>query len=172
MSSNVRTNIEFAAQIVVAIAVVVVAGVLVKRLVFPPQPTPFYAAHISAGERFDLPDVDWKLNKKTLVFFLNKDCRYCTTSAPFYRQLIDEAFKQHVTLLAVLPNSPEEARAYVESIKLPITDIRTGPLAAYKIAGTPTLLFVNSSGTVERVWYGDAAGREKQIREEFLAVAD
>ena len=172
MRNTFRSNAEFAAQIVVAIAVVVVAGVLIKRMVFPPQPSPSRGAHINVGERLDLPDVDWKLNKKSLVFFLNKDCRYCTKSAPFYRQLTDEASKQNVRLLAVLPNSAEEAKAYIESIKLPIADIRTGALASYKIAGTPTLLFVNSSGTVERVWFGDASGREKQIRDEFLAVAE
>jgi len=77
--------------------VVVVAGVLVKRLVFPPQSTPFYAAHISAGERLDLPDVDWEAEQEN---------------------------------------------------------------------------FLNSSGTVERVWFGNAAGCEKRIREEFLAVAE
>ena len=168
MRNSFRTNVEFAAQIIVAIAVVTVAGVLIKRMVFPAQPRPSRVANISAGERLGLPDVDWKLNRKSLVFFLNKDCRYCTSSAPFYRQLTDEASKQNVRLLAVLPNSAEEAKAYVQSIKLPIDDIRTGPLASYKIAGTPTLLFVNSSGIVERVWFGDASGRENEIRESFL----
>ena len=172
MRDSFRTNVEFAAQIVVAIAVVVVAGLLIKRLVFTQPPRALNVPRISAGERLNLPDVDWKQNKKTLVFFLNKDCHYCTSSAPFYRELIDEASKQNVTLLAVLPNSAEESRAYVQSIKLPIDDIRTGPLAPYKIPGTPAVLFVNSNGTVERVWFGDASGREKQIREEFLTSVE
>src|ERR1051326_6270835 len=172
MRHSIRTNVEFGAQIAIAIAVVMVAGVHIKRLIFPQHPNASNIPRISAGERLNLPDVDWKQNGKSLVFFLNKDCHYCTTSAPFYRQLSDEASKQNVRLLAVLPNSMEEARAYVESIKLPIHDIYTSPLSMHKIPGTPTVLFVNSGGSVERVWFGDVSGREKQIREEFLTLAE
>jgi thioredoxin-related protein len=171
-NSSFRTNIEFGAQIVIAIAVLVVAGIIVKRHIFPEQRTPFNRHSISAGERLNLADVDWKQNKKTLVFFLNKDCRYCTSSAPVYRQLTEEAFKQNVKSLAVFPHSAEEAKAYLESIKLSIDEILISPLPPYKIAGTPTVLFVNNSGTVEGVWVGDASRREKQIREEFLTLAE
>ena len=172
MRGTIRTNIEFGAQIVVTVAVVIVAGLLIKRLIFTQQPSALNSPRISAGERLNLPGIDWKQNKKSLVFFLNKDCHYCTTSAPFYRQLTDEASKQNVRLLAFLPNSAEEARAYVQSIKLPIDEIQTSPLSPYKIPGTPTVLLVNSSGIVEGAWFGDASGREKQIREEFLTLAE
>jgi hypothetical protein len=165
---SLRTNIEFGAQIIVTIAVLVVAGVIIKRHAFPPRPIPLNEQRISAGERLNLPDVDWKRTQKTLVFFLNKDCYYCTSSAPFYRQWIEEASKgQNVSLVAVLPNSAEEAKTYIQSIKLPIDDIHTGPLASYRIPGTPTVLLVNDSGIVERVWFGGVSGKEKQMREEL-----
>jgi len=96
MQSRFRTNIEFGAQIVIAIAVLLVAGIIVKRHILPDQGTALKMPGISAGERLNLADVDWKQNKKSLVFFLNKDCRYCTSSAPVYRQLTEEAFKQNV----------------------------------------------------------------------------
>lgn len=172
MRSSFRTNIEFGAQIVIAIAVLVVAGIIVKRHISQDQRTVLKMPSISAGERLNLADVDWKQNKKSLVFFLNKDCRYCTSSAPVYRQLTEEAFKQNVKSLAVFPHSAEEAKAYLESIKLSIDEVLSSPLPPDKIAGTPTVLFVNSSGTVEGVWVGDASGREKQIREEFLTLAE
>lgn len=172
MRNSFRTNIEFGAQIVIAIAVLVVAGIIVKRYISADQRTALRMPSISAGERLNLPDVDWKQNKKSVVFFLNKDCRYCTSSAPVYRQLTEEAFKHNVKSLAVFPHSAEEAKAYLESIKLSVNEILIRPLPSYKIAGTPTVLFVNSSGTVEGVWVGDASGREKQIREEFLTLAE
>ncbi len=172
MQNNVRANIELGAQIAIAIAVLVVSGVLVKRQFFPRQLSPANVPRISAGERLELSDVDWKQNKRSLVFFLNKDCHYCTSSAPFYRQLTEEAARRSVKSLAVLPNSIEDAKAYIHSIELPIDDVRTGPLSSYKIPGTPTVLFVNSRGTVERAWFGDASGKEKQIREEFLALVE
>lgn len=168
--NNLRANIELCAQIVVAIAVIVVAGVIVKRHVFPQRPTPLNVQGIAAGEHLNLPDVDWKRTQKTLVFFLNKDCHFCTSSAPFYREWIEEASsKQNFSLVAVLPNSPEEAKTYIQSIGLPIADIHIGPLTPYKIVGTPTVLLVNESGIVEKVWFGGVSGKEKQMRDELLA---
>jgi thioredoxin-related protein len=172
MQSRFRTNIEFGAQIAVAIAVLVVAGVIVKRQLFAERRPTLNIPTISAGERLNLANVDWTQNKKSLVFFLNKDCQFCTSSAPFYRQLKEEALKQNVKSLAVFPHSTEEAKAYLESLQLSIDEIHSSPLAPYKIPGTPTVLFVNSNGTVEKGWFGDVSGREKQIREEFLTLAE
>ena len=170
MRNSLRTNLEFSAQIVVAVAIVAVAGVIVKRHVFPQRPAPLKMQGITAGERLNLPDVDWKRTQKTLVFFLNKDCHFCTSSAPFYRQWIEEASgKQNMSLVAVLPNSAADARKYIQSIGLPIDDIHIGPPWAYGIVGTPTVLLVNDGGIVERVWFGGVSGKEKQMREELLA---
>jgi hypothetical protein len=169
MQNRLRTNIEFSAQIVVTIAVLVVAGVIVKRQFFSVPGTPENL--ITSGERLNLAGIDWKQNKKSLVFFLNKDCQWCTSSAPFYRQLKEEALRQNVKSLAVFPHSTEEAKEYLQSIQLSIDEIYSSPIAPYKIPGTPTVLFVNSNGTVEKGWFGNVSGREKQIRNEFLTLA-
>src|SRR6185369_17913151 len=113
MRASVRSNIELAAQVVIAIAVVIAAGVLVKRNVWPGSAGGRIAS-ISAGERLNVPNVDWAQNKKSLVFFLKKDCPYCTSSATLYRQLMDEAAKRNVKCIAVLPNSPDDARKYLQ----------------------------------------------------------
>ena len=172
MQNNFKANIELGAQIAIAIAVIVVSGVIVKRNLFQRQANPANLPRINAGERLDVPNVDWAQNNKTLVLFLNKDCHYCTSSAPFYRQLIEEALKRNVKSLAILPNSIEEAKAYLRSIELPIDDVRSGPLSSYKVLGTPTLLFVDSDGIVRKVWFGAALGREKQMRDEIVALFD
>src|ERR1051326_1035090 len=146
MRANLRANIELAAQVAIALAVLVVAGVLLKRTVFPGQANVIAMPRINAGERISIPNVDWAQNKKSLVFFLKKDCPYCTSSAPLYRQLIQEASKRNVKCVAFLPNSPEEARKYLQYLELAIENIQTGPLAGYKITGTPTVMFVDESG--------------------------
>src|ERR1044072_4211579 len=93
MQNNLRANFELGAQVIIAIAVLVVAGVLIKRQISPQRLSPYDRPRINAGERLNLPDVDWKQSKKRLVFFLNKDCHYCTASAPFYKQLTEEGLK-------------------------------------------------------------------------------
>jgi peroxiredoxin len=172
MQSKVRANIELTAQVVVALAVVVAAGALVKRTFFPGGGNP-NLPRINAGERLSVPNIDWQQNQKSLVFFLKKDCPYCTTSAPFYRQLIDEASKRSVKSVAVLPNSADEARKYLQYLELPIKDVHTdAPLASYKISGTPTVLFVDSQGIVRSAWFGAQTEREKEMRDKLVTLFD
>jgi len=163
MQSKVRANIELTAQVIIALAVVAAAAALVKRNFFPGLGNP-NPPRISAGERLSIPNVDWKQNQKSLVFFLKKDCPYCTTSAPFYRQLIEDASKRNVKCVAILPNSADEARKYLQYLELPIENIQTGSLSSYKISGTPTVLFVDNEGIVRSAWFGAAPEREQEMR--------
>lgn len=172
MPNNLRSNIELGAQIAIAVAVVIAAGVLVKRNMFPSPANPGNRPRISAGEKLNVPNVDWAQNKKSLIFFLNKDCVYCTSSAPFYRQLIAEGSKRNVKSLAILPNTDQEARDYVKSLELPIDTVQTGVLESYKIAGTPTVLFVDRQGIVRSVWFGAVPAREKEMRDTLIQLFD
>jgi peroxiredoxin len=171
MSRSVRANLELGANVVIAIAIVVVAVVIVKRYASPPT-TPASLPRINIGERLNVPNVDWEQNKKSLVFFLMKDCKYCKSTAPFYRQLIEDASKRNVQRLAILPNSVEEGKKYVESLGLPIENVQTGALTSYKIPGTPSVLFVDRRGIVKSVWIGAEPGRDKEMRDELVALFD
>jgi peroxiredoxin len=171
MSNSLRSNIELGTQILIAVAVVVAAGVLVKRSIFPRQPSPDNRPRVSAGEKLNVPNVDWEQNKKSLVFFLKKDCSFCTSSAPFYRQLLEEASKRNVRSLAILPDSDQDAREYLAYLKLPIEIAQTGSsLEPYKIIGTPTVVFVDRQGIVRNVWFGAAREREKEMRDKLVEL--
>jgi len=173
MSNSFRANLELGVNIVIAIAIVVVAGIVVKRHFSPDQMNRGNLqlhSQVLKGTRMNIPDVDWEQNKKSLVLFLKKDCTYCTSSAPLYRQLIADASQRNVKSLAILPDSVEEGRNYINSLDLPIEDVRSGSLPSYKIAGTPTVLFVDHQGTVKSVWVGAVPGREKEMRDELVAL--
>lgn len=171
MANNLRANIELGAQIVIAVAVVVAAGVLVKRNLFPTRANPGNVPRINAGEKLAVPHVDWEQNKKSLVFFLKKDCVFCTSSAPFYRQLLEEAAKRNVKSLAILPDLDQEAREYLKYLKLPIDIVQTGSsLEPYKITGTPTVLFVDRQGIVRSVWFGAAREHEREMRDKLIEL--
>lgn len=171
MRANVRANIELVAQVAIAIAVLITAGVLVKRTAFS-GPASNRMPGISAGERLSVPNIDWAQNKKSLVFFLKKDCPYCTSSASLYRQIIEDATKRNVKCIAVFPNTLEEARKYLQYIELPIENVYTGPLRDSKIPGTPTVLFVDGSGIVRNVWIGAQTEREQEMRDKLVALFD
>ena len=171
MQIKTRANIELTAQVVIAIAVVIAAGALVKRTFFPASASS-NLQRINAGEHLNIANVDWAQNQKSLVFFLKKDCPYCSSSAPFYRQLIDDANKRNVKCLAVFPNTPDDAHKYLQYIDLPIENVQTGSLAAYKITGTPTVLFVDSQGIVRSTWFGAAPEREQEMRDKLVQLFD
>jgi peroxiredoxin len=168
MSKNIRANIELGINIVVAIAIVVVASAVVKRYAFSSNPTS--PPRIAKGDRLEVPNVNWEQNEKTLVFFLIKDCRYCQASAPFYRQLLADAAERNVKVLAILPNSAKEAKEYVQHLELPIDDLQTGSLASYKIPGAPSVLFVDKQGIVKSAWLGATQGREQEMRDDLIAL--
>lgn len=173
MPNNLRANIELGAQIVIAVAVVVAAGVLVKRNFLPARQNHENRPRINAGEKLNVPNVDWAQNRKSLVFFLKKDCSFCTSSAPFYRHLLGEASKRNVKSLAMLPDPDQEAREYIAYLKLPIDTVQTGTnLDTYKIAGTPTVVFVDRQGIVRNVWFGAAREREKEMRDTLVRLFD
>jgi peroxiredoxin len=173
MPKNLRANIELGLQVVIAIAVVVVASVVVMRYLSPQQVNPGKSEpQITAGTRLTVPNVDWQQNKKTLVFFLKKDCVYCKYGAPFYRELIEEASKRSVKWLAILPEPVEEGTEYVRSLDLSIENVQSAPLSSYKVSSTPTVLFVDSQGIVKSVWTGSDPTREKQMRAELIALFD
>jgi peroxiredoxin len=173
MPNNVRANIELGVNIVIAVAVVVVAVVVVKRYAFQ-QPVNSGSLQqqeqMIMGTRMNVPNVDWEQNKKSLVFFLKKDCVYCKSSALFYRQLIEEASKRNVKWLAILPDSVEEGRKYVQSLELPIENVQTGSLSSYKVPATPTVVFVDNQGIVKSVWIGAAPTRQKEMRDKLVAL--
>ena len=107
MTTSTKAKIELGLNIIVVVAIVTVTAVVVKRYVFQgAQQQP----RIKIGSQLNVPNVDWEQNKKTLVFFLMEKCSYCESSAPFYRQLIEDAAKYNVKSLAILPLPVEQGR--------------------------------------------------------------
>lgn len=62
-------------------------------------------------------------------------------------------------LLALLPQSVMEGKQYLEKLGVPVDDLRQVQLQSIGVTGTPTLLLVDSTGTVVDVWAGKLTGR-------------
>jgi hypothetical protein len=89
----------------------------------------------------------------TLLLGLSTNCKYDSASAGFYQRLA-QAASANTKLVAVLPQSREESEQYLTALKLPIEDIQQASPAALGIRGTPTLILVNSAGSVANFWIG------------------
>jgi thioredoxin-related protein len=143
------------AIIVVSIAI---CGALVKYFFFsessqPDQPRSRH--YIQKGQKVALEGVNWSRNGKTLLLVLQKGCRFCTDSAPFYKKLVDTVAKRPDThLIAVFPQTTDEGKDYLDELGVPISDIRQQPLTIFPIQGTPTLILVDNAGLASEVWIG------------------
>jgi hypothetical protein len=116
------------------------------------------------GTSFALQGEDWSKDRDgTLVFGVSTTCHFCTQSAPYFRQIL-ASVGPRIAAVAVAPEPAVQARQYLDGLGVAISDVRQMPLSEVGIRGTPTLVFVNRKGLVERVWRGALfADSEKEV---------
>lgn len=154
--SNLTKKVEMAANVAIILVAVLLAAVLTRQYLFPAQnqnqaqrPAPPVPQN---GKPVTLADVDWKKNGKTLLLVVSSTCRFCTDSAPFYQRLVKERGSAQV--IALVPQPPEEGRAYMQKLGVEVADVRQVSLAELGVGGTPTLILVDGEGKVSGAWVG------------------
>ncbi len=99
----------------------------------------------------------------TLILAIRNGCHYCEDSMPFYAELaaLHRAGKLKPALLAVLPDDAAVARAFLSENHVALPFSAGIPLDEIRVAGTPTLIWVNAQRRVLRAWVGEqpAAGQ-------------
>jgi len=162
--AKARQIVELTANIALIAAVVVGLTIYVQRLHSPgtnmaainapgPQPS-------SVGMKVDLPGVDWKAHKATLVVAISSNCHYCVNSTPFYSQITHTASK--TPIVVVMPQDQDEARSFLQRHSITPTKTVSSDLANIQVQATPTLLLVSPSGTVTRSWVGELSEVQRQ----------
>jgi H+/gluconate symporter-like permease len=149
-NNKIAKTLETAANIGIVVFVLAALGFLAKgHWLKSPEPK-----QISVGEQFALKNTNWQASGGAVVLGISTTCHFCTESAPFYRELVKKCEAQHVHTIAVLPQSQEEAEAYLSGEGVVVDEIRQYPLSQLEISGTPTLLMIDARGTVKQVWLG------------------
>jgi thioredoxin-related protein len=111
--------------------------------------------YVKAGASVSIPSVDWEKNQYTLVLALNTSCHFCTESSPFYRKLAeDEPLNKKIKLITVFPAFNNNGAEYLDSLKVPIHEVKQASFDSLGIRGTPTMILVNNKGVALSVWTG------------------
>ena len=154
--NNLHKRAELIANIAIVIVAILLSVVLVKRFILSSdEPTSSAANELSPGNQVPVEGIEWVKSGHTLLLVLQKGCRYCTESAPFYQRLIKEtANRNDVKLIVLVPQSVTEGKQYLDEIGVGINDIRQVSPSQVKVRGTPTLILVNESGVAVDVWKG------------------
>jgi peroxiredoxin len=164
MSDGILKKTELLANVAIIVVALLLGGVLVKRYLWPggAADAPRADPRIPAGTRATLPGVDWAANGRTLLLVLSRDCRYCTESAPFYRNLAREAEgRAGVRLIAVFPQEVAEGRKYLADLGVSVHEVRQAAPSSTGAGGTPTLILVDEGGVVRNSWVGKLAAPEE-----------
>jgi hypothetical protein len=148
-------KIELIANLCIIVVALVIGAVVVRRFLLHAPAGEANATTIPAGAKLVVPGLDWSGNGRTLLLVLSAGCKYCTTSAPFYQRLASASVAHQSTkLVAVLPQSVEQSRAYLKSLGVQIAEVKQLSPATLGASGTPTLILADSSGVVISSWVG------------------
>jgi len=158
--SRITKKIEVATNI----AIIVTAVVIVASFVRNHQAKNYEPKTIAAGEKLGLPAVNWRASNKSVVLALSTNCHFCNESADFYKKLVNECKRRGVQTVAVLPQPVSESTTHLQSLGISVDQVTQAVLPQIHVNGTPTLLLVDSSGTVNQVWVGKLPSmRENEV---------
>jgi hypothetical protein len=171
--NNLYKRAELFANIAIVIVAILLGFVLVKRFILNSNEpaSPAAANQLAPGDKVPVAGIEWVKTKHTVLLVLQKGCRFCTESAPFYQRLIKEtANRNDVKLIALLPQAVTEGKQYLDEIGVSIDDIRQVPPGQVKVGGTPTLIIVDANGVAVDVWKGKLRPEaESQVLEKLKA---
>ena len=168
MAKTITQRLEVLTNLAIVFAAVLLSVVLIKNYLLP-----YYSKDgprdfsVPAGAKVSLPGVDWSNNNQTLLLVLQKGCHFCTESAPFYQRLVREmAGRENIHLIAVLPQTSDEGKKYLDDLGVTIEEVKQAQLGSIGVYGTPTLILVNNQGVVITSWVGklSADGEAEVLR--------
>jgi thiol-disulfide isomerase/thioredoxin len=172
---SLHRRVQFLSNIATIIIAVLLLVIVVKQFVSPAPPAETSLSSVKTaltstaqisepnaaqkttplGKTVPLSGIDWQKNKKTLILYLSTRCRFCDESMPFYQRLAEKySESKDVKLMAVFPQSADEAKAHFKNQRVGINDVLNAQLTSIGVTATPTLLLVNETGVVTDMWRG------------------
>lgn len=107
------------------------------------------------GKKLSIDNIDSSNNQQTLLIILQRGCRFCEESVPFYQRLTKELSNQTRThLIAVFPPGDVDSKQYLKDKMIDIADVRQIAFRSIGVQGTPTLIMLDNTGTVLEQWVG------------------
>lgn len=153
---SIGQKLELIANILIILAAISVICVIINKYLISSSTGSTQQVRVQPkiGNKVNLPELDFSQKPRTLILVLQKGCRFCTESAPFYKRLKDSTTNQKTKLVAVLPSKIEDSIAYAREIGIPDLEIKQSALNNLQVSGTPTLILTNNNGEIINFWIG------------------
>lgn len=160
MLNGFAKKLEITANFAIIIVATLLAVFLIRHYVLErDRVEPFAGNQPHAGTKLNLGDVDWSKDQQTLVMALSTTCHFCSESSAFYQKVARG--RSNVRLLAVMPQTVNEAQKYLSDLGVTVDEIKQAQLNSIGVNGTPTLILVNNGGIVANTWVGKLTSAEE-----------
>jgi hypothetical protein len=149
-------SLEKAANISIIIAVVTFLAILIRNEVTNKQSQPITGQTLSSAienKPINIPGIRFPRDHQVLLMALSTTCHFCKESSPFYRGLIDKQ-RNKVEIITAFPQSRDAINSYMKEENLASSQVLSTPLDQIGVLATPTLLLVDKSGVVRKIWVG------------------
>lgn len=157
-------KLEIAANLSIVVAVLFFCVSTVKDRWFqPPTSSPSAAGPAFAagtdgpqkGTQLHINGFKWEADK-TLVLALSTQCHFCQESTPFYKELTSspKTRDKRISIVTVFPQPASEAESFVKTNQIYPDKVLSMPLGQLGASVTPTVLLVDKTGKVQKLWLG------------------
>lgn len=128
------------------------AGLLIQE--YRPKAVVTPAPAITRGTKLTSLNIKQTVTEQVLLLALSSQCHFCSESAPLYRRITQEVVGKGIRVVALLPQSEDEGREYLKSLRVAVDEVRQVNLLALSIYTTPTVLLLDRDGAVDDLWTG------------------
>lgn len=117
--------------------------------------------------------IDFAAAPRTVLVYLNSNCRFCVASAPFYRRLVTHRNEtgSRVRIIAIGKQPQEVLTTFLAEQNITVDQaVALANPTKFKMNTTPALLAVDRSGTIDSLWIGQVpAGDEERALRTLVA---
>jgi hypothetical protein len=167
---NIGKKLNILANITIIIFGLIVSVLLVKRQFF--SESKFTTNNIKIGKRFPLEGVKWDQSNHTLFLVITDNCKYCTDSAPFYRQLAEMRGQYKLKLTVITLDRSDEGQKYINSLGITVDEVKQLGDKSIGTVRTPTIILADGSGIVTGVWSGKlTSAKEMEVLDKLKGVS-
>ncbi len=125
----------------------------------------------ATGDRLTFQNLQFARAERTIVMVFRSGCRFCTESMPFYQRLARhiQDSSRRVQLVGLTTDLLSQGKSYLDSFGLSVASLVSTKPESLGVSGTPTLLLVDSTGTIHRIWRGKlSASVEAEVLSEVI----
>jgi rhodanese-related sulfurtransferase len=144
-------NFNKLTNVIVVLAIIVATGAVVKKYFFDSNES---FQKIEVGKSISIPDVDWEQNGQTIILAVKQDCSFCTSSAPFLKDIVDKANDRNIKVDVVSSDSEDDIKNYLSQLGISGLKSHQIGLRKHGFVAAPTILFVGKVGIIKDIWVG------------------